>query len=184
MPPLLLSAISILAIGAIFAVMVGFLWRLYRSYGVPFVKTPEKKIHALLDHLELSSGDVFVDVGCGDGVIVHEVAKKFPACRAIGYESVAQVARQARALHKSSGIPYEICQKDVFDVSLTEARVVYLYMLPYMHERIWKKMLKECRPGTLLYSSGFDLKNTPPKTTIEVSPTSRIFVYEVPRSTR
>jgi precorrin-6B methylase 2 len=48
--------------------------------------TKRKEMKKLIEKLELKDGDVFADLGCGDGRVVFEVAKNFKKVRCIGYE--------------------------------------------------------------------------------------------------
>lgn len=48
--------------------------------------TKKKDLKDLVKGLDLKEGDVFADLGCGDGRVVFEVAKRFKGVKCIGYE--------------------------------------------------------------------------------------------------
>lgn len=48
--------------------------------------TKRKEMKELMKELDLKEGEVFVDLGCGDGRVLFEVAKNFKGVKCIGYE--------------------------------------------------------------------------------------------------
>lgn len=52
---------------------------------------------------QLAAGPVrsLVDIGCGDGRFLHEVAKRFPECRLLGVDASLRAVRLAQALNPS-----------------------------------------------------------------------------------
>lgn len=52
--------------------------------GAPYVPTHKRTVEALLDELPLKPGDIFVDVGSGDGVVLKLAAQR--GYKAVGYE--------------------------------------------------------------------------------------------------
>lgn len=53
-------------------------------FGAPYVPTMREQIVDIMTIRPLTKGDVFVDVGSGDGVVLRAASKK--ATRAVGYE--------------------------------------------------------------------------------------------------
>ncbi|HEU5187306.1 MAG TPA: hypothetical protein VFT87_02260, partial [Candidatus Saccharimonadales bacterium] len=52
--------------------------------GAPYVPTHKRAIKKMLQELPLKEGDLMVDVGSGDGVVLKTAAEQ--GLRAIGYE--------------------------------------------------------------------------------------------------
>lgn len=74
----------------------------------------------------------FIDLGCGDGRVVMEVARAFPSRHAIGVELQSALVEKAKATAKKQGIG-ENCEFFVGDlaaVDLSEMSVVFLYFPP------------------------------------------------------
>ena len=60
-----------------------------------FVPTPHDVVEKMLDMAKVTKGDVIYDLGCGDGRIIVQAAKK-RGCKGVGFEIVPELAQQAR----------------------------------------------------------------------------------------
>ena len=60
-----------------------------------YVPTPHDIVEAMLKMADVKKDDVVYDLGCGDGRIVVQAAKKC-GCKGIGFEIVPKLAEQAR----------------------------------------------------------------------------------------
>ena len=56
------------------------------DYTIPFRETEDEVIEKFLRRLRLSNQDMFMDIGCGNGVVLEKVAKRFPTVPCIGIE--------------------------------------------------------------------------------------------------
>ncbi len=54
---------------------------------VPYVPTRQEILPAVFELLDLRRGDVFYDLGCGDGRVVIEAAKRYPVRKAVCIET-------------------------------------------------------------------------------------------------
>ena len=63
----------------------------------PFAPTPWRLLPHLLPPSEVSSDDVFVDLGCGDGRVLLEAAHLYGFRRVVGIEMVPALADAARS---------------------------------------------------------------------------------------
>jgi hypothetical protein len=68
--------------GAVIVAGGVILWTLFR--GAPYVPTRRKEIESALDAAKLTPGDLLVDLGSGDGIVLKVAAEK--GLRAVGYE--------------------------------------------------------------------------------------------------
>jgi len=46
---------------------------------------------------------------------------------------------------------------DFFKEDWSEYEVIHCYLISYLMPKIWKKIKAECKPGTKLYSSAFEV---------------------------
>ncbi|MCD6369179.1 MAG: class I SAM-dependent methyltransferase [Thermoproteales archaeon] len=131
---------------------------------VPFVPTPYSVARRMLELAEVKPGDVVYDLGCGDGRIIIMAAKEFGA-RAVGIEIrkdlVEQCLREILRLGLQDKV--KIIHGDFFEVDLSEADVVTLYLLTSVNERLKPKLDRELRPGTRVVSHDFEIKGWVPK---------------------
>lgn len=127
-------------------------------FGVPFVPTTGRSVRRIFDTVKLKKSDVFFDLGCGDARLVYFVAKKY-GIRAIGVERNPLLNFYSNMRKRLFKIPHvEFLRKNLFDVSLTEATVIYLFLFPEVVTKLKSKFLTECRKNTLIISHGFKIE--------------------------
>lgn len=95
--------------------------------------TPDDIITEMLGLMDLTDSDVLADLGCGDGRILIEAAKRY-GCRGVGVEIDAERAKEARQAVESAGLSdrIEIITGDVKDFSPAQYGVTSLtaYLYP------------------------------------------------------
>jgi precorrin-6B methylase 2 len=85
-------------------------------------------LRRIFDHLRLCGDDVFVDLGCGKGLVVLYAARR--GCRkAIGIELSPELAETARenARCADAATPVEIVEGDAATCDLSEGTVFYMF---------------------------------------------------------
>ena len=129
---------------------------------VPYVPTPEAVVDGMLDMAKLQPGERLVDLGSGDGRIAIAAAKR--GAQAMGVEINPRLVSRARMNAEMAGQKdnARFVRDDLFAVSLREADVVTLYLLPQINEQLRPKLLTEMRPGTRVVSHAFDMGDWPP----------------------
>ena len=103
----------------------------------PFVPSPSTVVEYMLKLAGLRSGEVLFDMGSGDGRTVIMAAKTFGA-RGVGIELREDLAKKALCSIHECGLEdrVTIVNDDMFNVNLTEADVVYLYLTTSANEKI------------------------------------------------
>jgi|SRR3989344_2505975 len=130
----------------------------------------------------LKPGQIFIDLGCGDGRVCHYIAAHNPDSRVIGVEIswalylLAQ-ARRLFFLHRNLTIRFG----NAFKQDLSGADVIYFYGLPEsIKQKLKPKILAEAPTGSRIISYSFEVKDWPgrhiERSSAPHSPT--IFVYE------
>jgi len=129
---------------------------------VPYVPTPEAVVEGMLDMAGVQPGERLVDLGSGDGRIAIAAAKR--GARAMGVEINQRLVSRARLNAEMAGQKdnARFVRDDLFAVSLREADVVTLYLLPQINEKLRPKLLTEMRPGARVVSHAFDMGDWPP----------------------
>jgi ribosomal protein L11 methylase PrmA len=116
---------------------------------------------------EVGPADVVYDLGCGDGRIVVEAARR--GARAVGVDLDPARIREARENVRRAGVEdrVELRQGDLFDVDVSAATVVTLYLWPEVNLRLRPKLLRELRPGTRVVSHEHDMGDWKPDAAVE-----------------
>ncbi|RDV11978.1 class I SAM-dependent methyltransferase [Pontibacter diazotrophicus] len=150
-----------------------------QNLDVPYVPTRQVVVDAMLDIANVSENDVIYDLGCGDGRIVVTAAKKHGATGTgvdINPERIAEANANAREANVTDKVRF--VEGNLFEVDLSEATVVSLYLLPKVNMQLRPKLL-QLKPGTRIVSHAFDMGDWEPDQTIEVDG-STIHFWTVP----
>ncbi len=119
----------------------------------PWWKTSKKTARAMCRLAKINKDDVIYDLGSGDGTALIVAAKEFGA-KGVGIEIDLLRAFISSMLLRSSGVSdkVQIIKKNFFDVNISDASVVFAYLVPKALGRLKPKLLKELNLGTLLVS--------------------------------
>ena len=131
----------------------------------PFVATPTPVVRQMLILAELKPGEVLYDLGSGDGRAVIMAAKDFGAT-SVGVELRDDLAKRALSSIQDLNLndKTKIIQKDIFNVDLSAADVVFLYLTTSANEKIKPKLEAELKPGTRVISHDYEILGWKPST--------------------
>lgn len=135
---------------------------------VPFVPTPHDIVMEMLKLAEVGPNDVVYDLGCGDGRIVVAAAKHFGA-KAVGVDKNPQRVAESLENVKKNGVEDKvtIIQDDLFNIDLSPATVITMYLLPSVNNALLPR-LEKLKPGTRIVSHDFDIDGVIPKKVLRV----------------
>jgi len=107
---------------------------------------------------ELKPGEVFYDLGAGDGRAVMMAAKDFGA-RAVGIELREDLVKKALGSVYEQGLQgrVTIVNGDMFKVDLISADVVFLYLTTSANEKIKPKLEAELKHGVRVVSHDYEI---------------------------
>lgn len=123
-----------------------------------FVPTPHDIVEQMLKMANVKKDDIVYDLGCGDGRIVVQAAKK-RGCKGVGFEIVPKLARQARENARKNNVAHlvRIREEDMFEADFSEATVLPIYLLPSMLKKL-KPKLEKLKPGTRIVSHDYSIE--------------------------
>lgn len=149
-----------------------------RERDVIFVPTRESVVNAMMTLANVTKDDVVYDLGCGDGAIVIGAAKL--GARVVGVDIDPQRIQEATENVRKAGVQDRVTliRGDIFDPGITigEATVVTLYLLPALNEKLMPRLKQELKPGSRVVSHAFTMGDTwPAEKTQAVDGTSVYF---------
>jgi len=159
---------------------------------VIYVPTPTTVVDKMLEMAKVTKDDILYDLGCGDARIPVTAAKKF-GCKTKGFdidpdrmkdslETIKKHMSGELATYQTknpSGSDWTIQRitlntdlvtiekKNIFDLDLSKASVVTLYLLPELNVRLIPQ-LKKLKDGSRIVSHDFDMKGAKPKQVIRM----------------
>jgi len=140
----------------------------------------QEVVRKMLDMAQLRRGEALFDLGCGDGRIVVIAARDYQA-KAFGVEIREDLAtaaqQQLRKFHVEERA--RIVQGNMFDVDLSEADVVTLYLSLSGNEKLKPKLERELRTNARVVSLDIQIKGWTPIRTSEAPGKHIIYLYRV-----
>lgn len=150
----------------------------------PYVATPYPVVRAMLQLARVKKSDTVYDLGCGDGRILIEAAKRYGA-RGVGIDINPDRIREAQEGARREGVSELLSFRigDLYDVDLQDATLVTLYLLPEVNLKLRPKLQKQLRPGARIVSHTFDMGDWKPNQA-QSSGGETIYLWKIKRSFR
>jgi SAM-dependent methyltransferase len=136
---------------------------------VHYEPSPTEVVRAMLELAAVGPQDVVYDLGCGDGRIVIEAARRYGA-RGVCVEIDPQLLAEARANAAAEGVEPRIrfVQESVFETPLADASVVMLFLSRSVNLRLRPKLQRELAPGARIVSHWHRMGDWTPEKTVSV----------------
>ena len=131
---------------------------------VVWVPTAEALVEKMLDLAKITSQDVVMDLGSGDGRNVIGAAKR--GARAVGFEFNPQMVELSRANAKKAGVADRatFVEGDMYEADISKATALVLFLLPVNLEKLTPKFL-DLKPGTRIVDNTFAIPGWEPDVT-------------------
>ena len=119
----------------------------------PWWRTNKKIARAMCRLAKITKKDVVYDLGCGDGTALSVAAGEFGA-RGVGIEIDPLRSFFSAIRFRINGLnkKVKIIKNNFNDVNISEASVIFVYLVPRALERLKPKLRKELKGETLLVS--------------------------------
>jgi len=148
---LIVDAILLLFV-VIFLLLISGIWP-PDSPWAPWWQTPENIAEKMCKLTKVSQKTKIYDLGCGTGHAMMVATREFGAT-CVGIEIDMFRYFIAKFLVRHAGLTDKILvlRENFFNVDLSEANVLFIYLVPNALKRLTPKFLKELKPGTMLIS--------------------------------
>ena len=135
----------------------------------PFVASPPNVVTEMLELAELKKGEMLFDLGCGDGRIILEAARKFGA-NAVGIElDKGRYSDCVRKIQEANlGDRIEVIHGDLLQVDLKRANVVTLYLLTSSNGKVKPNLERDLTKGARVVSHDFHITGWTPTKVKEI----------------
>lgn len=148
-------------------------------FDVPYVPTPQAVVDEMLRLADVQPNDFVIDLGCGDGRIPVTAAAFFGA-RALGIDIDPGRIAESHANAKAANVVgrVEFRQGNLFDLDLSAATVVTMYLLPEINLKLRPRLFQMLRPGTRVVSHDFSMGDWKPDRVVSVQ--KRMYYWVIP----
>ena len=129
-----------------------------REPDIHFAPTPHRVIPEMLQLAEIGADSVVYDLGSGDGRVLIAAARDCGA-RGVGFDIDPFRIAESRANAIQAGVQdrVQFLQGNFFDVPISEATAIVLYLVDSVNIRLRPKILSECQPGVRVVSYSFEM---------------------------
>ena len=136
---------------------------------VEWVPSPSVLVETMLTLAEVDADDQVIDLGSGDGRTVLAAAERGATAVGVEYDSgLVQVSRRQAEERGLSGRATFV-EADLFDVDLTRATVVTMFLLPDLNLKLRPSLLS-LAPGTRIVSNTWDMGDWIADETVQLDP--------------
>lgn len=150
----------------------------------PFVQTPVDVVKKMIQIADLKPGQKLFDLGAGDGRLVMMVAQETEAL-SVGVEMRDDLIERARSEIKRLNLEGRVTMihDDFFNVDLSEADVVTLYLTTSGNERLRPKLERELKKTAKVISHDFKVGNWKPAVVYNELLGHTIYSYNIAEQT-
>lgn len=155
---------------------------------IGFVPTPADATAAMVKFANLTPADVVYDLGCGDGRLLIWAALDC-GVRGVGVDVDATLLAQAESEAERLGVGdcLSFRQGNLFEVDVSAATVVFVYLLPHLNLRLRSRLQNQLRPGSRIVSHMFDMGDWVPDQTLRLEPSTEdsvFYLWRIPPAPR
>ena len=158
-----------------FAILIFYLCIAFVT-GAPFVPSANPTARSMIDLSRMKPGIKVYDLGSGNGKLLFLAARK--GATAVGLEINPLLVLWSKI--KAIASPYRkhisTRWQNFWKADLSDADVVFVYLLPWRMEKLAAKLKKELKPGTLIVSNSFVFPNWK---ILRQDKTTHVYVFKI-----
>jgi predicted RNA methylase len=128
---------------------------------VPFHQTKYQVINQVLKITEASHAKSFFELGAGDGRLSIAIAAKLPLVEVTAVELNPFLVwlGKLKTYFKQLSSRVTWIKQNLFEIDLSQADIIYLYLLTEVNQRLLPKLETEVKTGAKVISWKFDLNS-------------------------
>lgn len=146
----------------------------------PWLPTRKRERHQLSKNLALKDSDLVVDLGCGDGTILFEIARHHQNVTCIGYD-ISFLPLAIGLLRKLfGGKKYRNVKLrfgNLFKQNIGDATHVFLYLLAKSYPRLKEKFAAELKDEAMVIVEAWPMPDIEPAHVIREEGALPIYIY-------
>lgn len=132
--------------------------------GAPFVRSKKDKIQTMIRLADIKPGMRIMDLGSGDGSILIEAARAGAAGTGVEINPFLVPYSQWRIRRAGFADTIHILKQDFRAADLSNADVIFVYLLPRALKKLESRFAQDLTPGTRIISNSFKLPGWRPET--------------------
>jgi SAM-dependent methyltransferase len=154
--------LSLILIGIVvfLLVILSFVWPPDSPWS-PRWRIKRSSARLALQFVKVKKTDIVYELGCGDGEFILTAAEEFGAkSKGIEIDPARFCVSLVRAKFSSARKKISVVRKDFKKVDLSDATVVYMYLVPAAMKRLLPQLKKQLDSGTHILSYRYQIPLT------------------------
>lgn len=143
----------------------------------PWWRTNGKTARIMCRLAKISSKDIIYDLGSGDGIALITASKLGAKGVGIEIDPLRVWISKILILNQGAKDKIKIRKDNFFNIDLSEATVIFAYLIPKTLARLKPKFLKELKPGTRIVTFVYKI-DLPLIASDEIN---EVYVFEIPK---
>lgn len=169
--------VILLIIAFFLLILLSFVWPPDSPWS-PWWRTNSKTANAIIELAKIGPKDIVYELGSGDGQFLLTVAKKTGAkCVGIEIDPLRYWVSKSRVRLAKLDNKIMVVRSDFFKVDISDATVVYMYLVPNALKKLRPKFVKELKRGTKLVSLKYELDGL---REVGKNIDNRLFLHRIP----
>lgn len=123
-------------------------------YGSPYVSARKILVRKALELAQIKKGEIFFELGSGTGQVLIEAQKLGAASFGFEISPAYYLWSKIRTIFIKN---ITIKHANIFNIDLTNADIIYVYLLPPLLEKLVSKFRKDLKKGARIVSIGFEI---------------------------
>lgn len=118
------------------------------------------------------------DLGCGDGRIICAAAGAGARARGFEISLLPYFIAKIRRLFQNNKSNIKISYKNIWNLDLSDADIVYFFLMEEVHPRLKQKFEKELKKGAKIISYAWPIKGWEASMISVVDNRPKIYLYQ------
>lgn len=154
---LLLESIFVVIL---FFILISVLFSTFTE--APFVPTGKRDMRRILTAVKIKPGEIFYDLGSGDGRLVIAAAKD--GAIALGFERAWPLVFWSNIKIKLLGLKGKalVRRANFLKADLGQADIIFCYLMPNAMKQLKSKFEKDLKPSARVFSRAFSISGWSP----------------------
>ncbi|MCU0678932.1 MAG: hypothetical protein MUC28_00600 [Planctomycetes bacterium] len=136
---------------------------------VPFITSRPWVVQQIMEELDIPQpSPTMIALSSGRSGVFHALEKKYPAAKLIAVETdlFPYIVSRTQALIRRTKI--RVIKSEIHRVDVRQADFIYSHLYPDKMAGLGAKLKFECRPGTQVVSTGFNIPYLEPKKVVNL----------------
>lgn len=143
----------------------------------PFVPAFKKDVKRVVTFAQVQKGDIIYDLGCGDGRILVEAGRQGGNPVGVDIGPLQILISKMNCFFR--GIKARFVLGDLFKADISDADIIFFYLLPEAIPRLRDKLAQECKKGCKVVSFCFKIPEWEPDKVDWPDKRMPVYVYKI-----